>query len=108
MATFKDIVREDVEKVFLNESEFADEHIVDGKKIPIIIDNNEMLEREKRYKALDEGVAQKQVLFYVSALKFGRLPAIGRLLELDGKTYKVVDAIREGAMYSISLEANKS
>lgn len=108
MATFKDIVRRDAENVFMNKDEFAEEHTVDGAKMTIIIDNNEQLEREKRYKALEEGVSQKQVLFYVSAARFGRLPKIGRLLELDGKKYKVTDAIREGAIYSISLEANKS
>ncbi len=108
MPTFKDIVRRDVENVFLNKDEFAEEHTVDGATMTIIIDNNEQLEREKRSKALEEGVTQKQVLFYVSAAQFGRLPKIGRLLELDGKKYKVTDAIREGAIYSISLEANKS
>lgn len=108
MATFKDIVRNDAENVFLNKDEFAEEHMVDGKSMTIIIDNNEHLEREKRYKALEEGISQKQVLFYVSAAEFGRLPKLGRLLELDGKKYKVADAIREGAIYSITLEANKS
>lgn len=108
MATFKDIVRNDAENVFLNKDEFAEEHMVDGKSMTIIIDNNEHLEREKRYKALEEGISQKQVFFYVSAAEFGRLPKLGRLLELDGKKYKVADAIREGAIYSITLEANKS
>ena len=108
MATFKDIVRNDAENVFLNKDEFAEEHMVDGKSMTIIIDNNEHLEREKRYKALEEEISQKQVLFYVSAAEFGRLPKLGRLMELDGKKYKVTDAIREGAIYSITLEANKS
>lgn len=108
MSTFKDIVRNDVTNVFLNDTEFAEEHMVDGVPMTIIIDNNEMLEREKRYKALEDGISQKQVLFYVSAAQFGRLPKIGRILILDKQSYKVTDAIREGAMYSISLEANKS
>lgn len=106
--TFKEIVRNDAEAVFLNGDEFADEHEVDGEKMKIIIDNNEHLEREKRYRALEDGIHQKQVLFYVSAARFGRLPKIGRVLTLDGKQYKVTDAIREDGIYSISLEANNA
>ena len=92
----------------MNQNEFAEEHLVDGAPMKIIIDNNEMLEREKRYKAPEDGIFHKQVLFYVSAAEFGRLPRIGRILMLDNKAYTVTDAIWEGSMYSISLEANKS
>lgn len=107
--TFKDIIKNDIDTTFLNEDEFAEKHVVDGKEMTIIVDNNEMLEREKRYKEqLEKGTFVKQMLIYVKASEFGRLPRIGRLLNLDGKNYTVTDAIREGAMYSISLEANKS
>lgn len=107
--TFKDIIKNDIDTTFLNEDEFAEKHVVDGKEMTIIIDNNEMLEREKRYKEqFEKGTFVKQMLIYVKASEFGRLPRIGRLLNLDGKNYIVTDAIREGAMYSISLEANKS
>jgi len=107
--TFKDIVKNDVAKVFLNEDEHAEKHLVDGREMTLIIDNNEMLEREKRYyKALEEGISVKQMLFFVSAEEFGRLPRIGRILKVDGRPYKITDAIREGAMYSISLEAKES
>lgn len=109
MSAFKDILKSDIENVFLNQNEFAEEHLVDGVSMKIIIDNNEMLEREKRYKkALEDGISQKQVLFYVSAAEFGRLPKIGRILMLDKRSYRVTDAIREGSVYSILLEANKS
>ena len=108
MSVFKDILKNDIENVFLNQNEFAEEHLVDGVSMKIIIDNNEMLEREKRYKSIEDGIFHKQVLFYVSAAEFGGLPRVGRILMLDKKSYTVTDAIREGSMYSISLEANKS
>lgn len=107
MATFKDIIKSDA-AVFLNEDEFAEEHEIDGRKIKVLIDNNEHLEREKRYKTIDEGIYHKQILFYVSAVDFGRLPRYGRILMFDDKQYRVVDAIREDGIYSITIEANKS
>ena len=38
----------------------------------------------------------------------GRLPAIGRKLQLDNSKYLVTDAIDEGGVFSITLEAVKS
>lgn len=36
----KDIIANDIEKVFLNLSEFADEALIDGKTIKVVIDND--------------------------------------------------------------------
>lgn len=108
MMTFKDIIKQDAKTVFMNESEFAEWHTIDGKELLVIVDGNELIEREKRNKALEQGTYAKQVLFFVAASEFGKLPAIGRQMNFDGKRYFVTDAIREGAMYSISLEAVKT
>lgn len=108
MPSFKDIVQADQKRVFLNLEEFGDKHTIDGKEMTVILDNNEMLEREKRYKVHDDGLFIKQVLIYVSEEDFGPLPAFGRLLKLDNKLYRITDAINEDGIYSISLEANKS
>lgn len=108
MSAFKDIVQADRKAIFLNLDEFGDTHTIDGKDMTIIVDNNEMLEREKRYAVHDEGLTVKQVLIYVSEEDFGPLPAVGRLLKLDNKPFRIADAINEDGIYSIALEANKS
>lgn len=106
--TFKDVLKKDISVTFMNKDEFAEKHVVDGKELFIIIDNYEQLEREKRYKALENGIHTKQVLFYVEAEEFGRLPKIGRIMVFDKVEYRVADAIREGDLYSISLERTAS
>lgn len=108
---FKELLRMDNEAVFLNPDEFGEEHIISGRKMMIIIDDNEMIEREKRQTSgrdYRQGIFNKQLLFYVSAKMFGSLPAVGRSLVLDNRTYTVTDAINEMGIYSISLEAVKS
>ncbi len=105
---FKDMVQRDIRNVFLNPEEFGESHIVDGEEMNIIIDENELVQREKKYKAMAEGLHTKQLLIYVSAGEFGEPPLIGRLLELDGEYYWVTDVADEGGIYSISLEANES
>ena len=109
--TFKEQIAADVSHVFMNLDEFGDLHTINGAEILCIIDNNELVDREKRYKfrhsLYADGVYLKEVLIYVKASDFGALPAVGRLLTMDDKKYIVTDAINEDGIYSICLEANK-
>lgn len=105
---FKDMIKEDVKDIFLNPEEFGEPHMVDGKEMTIIIDDNELVEREKKVQTMAEGLHNRQLLIYVSAEDFGPEPLINRLLELDGNYYTVTDVSNEGGIYAISLEANES
>ncbi len=106
--TFKEILRNDAKTVFLNPAEFGEEHTVNGKRMVIIIDGNELTEREKRIKSHMDGIYKKQTLIYVHALDFGPLPGIGKPVVIDGSTFIVTDSINEGGVYSLHLEANKN
>lgn len=104
---FKDMIKEDVKDIFLNPEEFGEPHMVDGKEMTIIIDDNELVEREKKVQTMAEGLHNRQLLIYVSAEDFGPEPLINRLLELDGNYYTVTDVSNEGGIYAISLEVNE-
>lgn len=106
--SFKEILNQDIENVFLNTLEFADIHNVDGKDMPVQVDDNEIIEREKKSSSNMDGVYVKQKLIYVKAKDFGALPAIGRQIMLDGKRYMVVDSTDEYGVYTITLEGNRS
>lgn len=109
MSSFKEIIRQDNKRAFLNFDEFGEYHNVGGKKLLVIVDENEQIERDKRYKStLTEGLFKKQLLFYVLKDDFGFLPAPGRVLKFDDTTYIVSDATNEDGILSISLEANRS
>lgn len=105
---FKDIVKADVHNIFLNLEEFADTHIVNGNEMPVLIDNNEQIEREKRINQNTDGIYTNQRLLYVAASDFGPLPKQGSLLTLDKRIFRVEDAIDEDGVYSITLEANRA
>lgn len=108
MMSFKNIIQMDIKTTFLNPQEYGEPHIVDGEELCIIIDEIELVDREQKIKELAEGLHVKQLLFYVSEEDYGPLPLIHRRLELDGYYYTVTDAISEGGIHSISLEANES
>lgn len=110
--TFKEQIAQDNTNIFLNLDEFADMHSVNKKRMRVLFDSNEMIDREKRYQykrsLYADGVYLKELLIYVRKEDFGELPPVGRTLLLDGKTYIISDAIDEDGIYSITLEANKT
>ena len=106
--SFKEILESDVHEVFMNINEFSDVHMINGKKMAIQIDSNEQIEREKRMNQHVDGIYKNQKLMYVAASDFGKLPAQGSKVTVDGKLYTVTDAISEGGIYSITIEANRA
>lgn len=106
--SFKDIIAADVHDVFLNTDEFSETHSINGTDMPCQEDSSEQIEREKRMNQHVDGLYKNQKLIYVSSADFGPLPKQGALLTYDSKKYRVVDAISEDGVYSITLEANRS
>lgn len=104
MKSFKDLLSDDI-GIFMNKDEFAEEHTVGDKKMTIIVDEAEIFERSK--KQIDagriDGIYERQIMFYVSKMVFGKMPAIGSILKVDGVSYRITDAVNEGGIYSITL-----
>lgn len=48
MSDFKDMVQADIKEIFLNFDEFGEIHTINGEEVLIIVDENELTEREKR------------------------------------------------------------
>ena len=108
MSAFKDIIQADIHKTFLNVEEFSDLHVVNGVEMPVQMDDIEQINREKRYKDNMDGIFVQQRLIYVAASDYGPLPKKDSLVTLDSRKYRVADAIEEGGVYSITLEANRA
>ena len=110
--TFKEQIAADTKNVFMNALEFSEEHIIDGRNMLCIVDNNELMARRVKYKFRSkfyvDQVGIKDMLIYVRAEDFGALPAIGRTIIFDGKQYIICDAVNESGIYSINLEMNKA
>lgn len=110
MMSFKQLLAADVSTVFLNPLEFADEMLIDGRKMAAVLDDNELVDRKSAIssdKAWD-GVFKTEKLLFVAAADFGPRPRIGRLLNVDGKDYQVYHVTDEGGMYAIYIGANLS
>lgn len=105
---FKDIIASDVHDAFMNAEEFSEKHTINGVEMPVQVDSNEQIEREKRFNQHMDGIYKNQKLIYVSATDYGPMPKQGTLIKFDGRPYKVADAISEDGIYSLTLEANRA
>lgn len=106
--SFKDQIKADL-AVFLNDREFADGHTIDGKKMTVLVDENELLERDKsRLGTHADGLYKARRLIYVSKDEFGPRPANGRQLNFDGRIFRVEDCTEEDGMLAIELGVSRS
>lgn len=108
-SAFRDQLAADLQATFLNPDEFAEEHTIDGRKLVCMLDDNELLERKTVAKDGQhmDGLFLADKLLYLPVAEYGAPPKPGRMMELDGKVYRVVDVADECGLYSVYLEANR-
>lgn len=104
--SFKDDVKSDIADVFFDLGEFAEMHTVNGKEMPISIDEAELTRRTKgrtNRSSYEEGIHKKELLFFVAAKDFGRLPKINSYLTIDNGRFLVANTKAESGVYAITL-----
>lgn len=105
---FKDIIKQDITDVFLNMSEFADIHTLNGNDVMAIFDddmiNNDVTtEIYGSTQARATGLYHAAGAIYVSTADTGK-PAPGSRLEFDGRQYTVISTSEQSGMYKINVQ----
>lgn len=108
--TFKELLAADISNVFLNLNEFAEIRLINGKKMAVMVDDNELLERDKATAlgAQLTGTYKVRRLIYVSKEEFGPRPAQDALLTMGTKEYRVKSCTEEAGILALELEAVRS
>ena len=103
MSWFKDLVQSDVEDVFLNSEEFAEEHVINGYQVHCILDK---VINEAHSEDSYVGVFVNQLKIYV---KTGDIltPDEGDLIQVDGSNHIVQSVSEEMGVLVIVAAANK-
>lgn len=103
MSWFKDLVQSDVEDVFLNSEEFAEEHVINGDKVRCILDK---VINEAHSEDSYAGVFVNQLKIYV---RTGDIltPAEGDLIQVDGSNHIVQSVSEEMGVLVIVADGNK-
>lgn len=83
--SFRDVVADDIEKVFLNEAEFAEEHEIDGTKVVCVVTQESDLGTIKNGKLLGNVEADCVVRGKADDLLYDSQSVVN----LDGREYLV-------------------
>ena len=100
---FKDMVAADIVATFLNSDTFGESDRVEGKEIIIVIDNDELKERQG---SQDLAVAESATLFHAAVADLPPRKAPGSNLNINGRECLVDDWKEDMGMATIALREN--
>lgn len=100
--SFKDMIAEDLERTFFNLEEFADTHVVDGKEVSLIIDNDEL---KRRQGGQEYAIEESSTLFYCKSEDVARKKP-GQSMKVDGRICTVDDWKEDMGMATVVLREN--
>lgn len=103
MNGFRDMVAKDIGSVFLNLDFFGELYRVEGREIPIVVDNDELKERQG---GQDLAVAESATLFYARAADLPPRRAAGESLNINGRECIVDDWQEDMGMSTVVLRQN--
>lgn len=108
MRSFKDQLEMDFDNTFFNLNEFAEIHDIDGEKIPIVVDNDTLLQLNLGKTADSDGIFQDNRMFFVQKKYMPDQPVIDQIMEFDGESYRIGSVLEDFGGYTIILKGNES
>lgn len=112
--TFQDYATEDIDSVFFNATEHAEMREVDGKEVPVVIEDGRVKPHSAHWEAgakqnFDTGLYEAYWVLYVRVKDYGKKPKIGKILVLDGsterkRTFVIKDCEDERGVYRMKLQ----
>ena len=90
MSAFKDMVARDLDVTILNTDEFAELHMVEGKEIPVVMDDDRLTTLKKGQIL---GLVEADMLLMGKVSDFPDDMDPGRLLNVDGRELIVTKEI---------------
>jgi len=100
---FKDELAADLDETFFSIDELAELHIIDGKEIECIFDDNKL--REKQGGA-DVAITESSALLFVKTSEIGSKKPTGTPMDIDGRPYFVDEWDEDMGMTTVTLHQN--
>ena len=98
---FKEILQDDINNAFLDSSEFAEVHNVNGQEVNIVTDGTETGIYGISQK-IDDGLYKGDKVIYISTEDTKRPPP-GNMLVLDNIRYTIVSTTEQCGMYMVVI-----
>lgn len=106
MSKFKEMIAKDMRSVFINQTEFAEEHTIDGNRVLLVLDRD--IYSERRESRREDGVYVNYATFFVDEAVLGYRPVENQLIVFDGHQAIVTAVDDEMGMLAVTIEVNLS
>lgn len=103
MSGFKAMVKNDRKKVFIDPDFFGETCVIEGKSVSIVIDNDELKERQG---GQDLALADSATLFYACTDDLPKRRAAGESLNINGRLCTIDDWQEDMGVSTIALREN--
>lgn len=104
---FKEYVQQDINRSFVNLTEFASPANINGVSVNVVEDKDQLLYRiKKNY----DGLVVGDVLFYISLEEYKKIPHVSEVptandaVVYNGRPCVIVEANSQEGMYEITLQ----
>lgn len=97
------MVSNDRFNIFINPNEFGNEYIVEGKRITIVVDSDELKERQN---GQDLAVAESATLFYANVEDLPKRRPAGENLNINGRECIIDSWAEDKGIATVVLREN--
>ena len=101
---FKDQVTKDLDAVFFNLDEFAEYHRIEGVKVAVVLDNDQL---NKLKKGQILGLIEADMLIMAKEADLPRDLEPGRMITIDGREMIVATAGKDMGLVEVALRQNR-
>lgn len=105
MSAFKDMVKKDIDSIFLNLDEFGEKHSWDGVELQCVVDDDTMIQQ---FSAEFDLLPKGSHLIYANADSFAKRPQVSSVVRFDKIIYTIDEIEEQMGMYRIFLARGKT
>lgn len=102
---FKEQLQKDLDNVFFNLDEFAELRRVEGQKIPVVVDDDQLTNLKKGQIL---GLVEADMLLMGRESDFPANLEPGRLLNVDGREMVIANSGKDMGLVEVALSQNRT
>lgn len=106
--SLRDNIAHDIGQVFLNPSEFAQEHVINGRRVMCVHDSDILASRGKYQQGASWSDNTDTLVLHVAQNAFSEMPHVDMDILLDGQSWRVASCETEDGMYILTLHEQQA
>lgn len=108
MTSFREMIRKDIDEIFLNPEEFADYHDINGQRVKCVMDTDVTRQFGRDGTERRLGVMNNQIRIFIKISDMVPAPVQDQLLVVDGSHHRVDSvSVEDGVLVVLATAVNE-